>query len=154
MTRQYRAGTTFDDILKLYYFDEDLRTLFFKYICHIEQKLRSLISYSFSDSYSHLEKDYLNAANYNNSRKNASGIQYFIRMLDTEAHINTNHQYVVYQRRTFKLFGFCDMSSSVQSMDGYLSSPFGISVGNYLLLYFVFQYLLFLVLAILLFMLC
>lgn len=36
MTRQYRPGTTFDDLIQLYYFDESLRALFFKYLCHIE----------------------------------------------------------------------------------------------------------------------
>ena len=28
MTRQYRPGTTFDDLIQLYYFDESLRALF------------------------------------------------------------------------------------------------------------------------------
>lgn len=101
MTRQYLPGTTFDDLLQLYYFDESLRSLFFKYICHIEQKMRSLISYYFSTAYSHMEKDYLNAANYNNSRKNSSGIQHLIQMMSIEAHSNTNHPYVVYQRLTY-----------------------------------------------------
>ncbi|MCC8067812.1 MAG: Abi family protein [Clostridiales bacterium] len=101
MTRQYRPGTTFDDLIQLYYFDESLRALFFKYLCHIEQKMRSLISYYFSQTYSHMEKDYLNAANYNNSRKNSTDIQRLIQMLTIEARSNTNHPYVVYQRNTY-----------------------------------------------------
>ncbi len=101
MTRQYRPGTTFEDILQLYYFDESLRTLFFKYLCHIEQKMRSLVSYHFSQAYSHLEKGYLNLDNYNNSRKNKAGIDRLIQMLTIEARTNTNHPYVVYQRVTY-----------------------------------------------------
>lgn len=101
MTRQYLPGTTFDDLLALYYFDESLRALIFKYLCHIEQKMRSLISYSFSEVYSSNESAYLNASNYNNTQKNAPGIHKLIQMLTMEARINTNHTYVVYQRQTY-----------------------------------------------------
>jgi abortive infection bacteriophage resistance protein len=47
MTRKYREGTTFEDIVALYEFDEKLRALIFQYLCHFEQKMRSLISYHF-----------------------------------------------------------------------------------------------------------
>lgn len=36
--RKYKNATTFEDILALYYFDEQLRNLVFRYICHFEQK--------------------------------------------------------------------------------------------------------------------
>ena len=101
MSRQYMPGTKFEDILCLYHFDEQLRELFFKYLCHIEQKMRSLISYHFSQTYSHLEKDYLNPSNYNYTKKNHFGINQLIKMLTIEARSNTNHFYVVYQRDTY-----------------------------------------------------
>lgn len=101
MTRQYLPGTTFDDILSLYYFDEELRALIFKYLCHTEQKLRSLISYNFSEIYSSDESAYLDARNYNNSKKNAAGIHKLIQMLTIEARSNNNHPFVVYQRQTY-----------------------------------------------------
>lgn len=101
MTRQYLPGTTFDDLLSLYYFDESLRELVFKYLCHIEQKMRSLISYHFSETFSPNEREYLNPANYNNSRKNSAGIRLLIHMLSIEARKNTNHPYIVYQRSTY-----------------------------------------------------
>lgn len=75
----------------------------FKYICRIEQKLRLLISYEFSETYSPNETEYLNAANYNNTHKNAAGIHKLIQMLTIEARLNTNHLYVVYQRTTYIL---------------------------------------------------
>ena len=37
-TRTYLPGTTFEDIVNLYDFDEELRLLVFKYICHIEDR--------------------------------------------------------------------------------------------------------------------
>ena len=52
MTRKYKEGTTFEDLVALYEFDEKLRTLIFRYLCHFEQKMRSLISYHFCDTYS------------------------------------------------------------------------------------------------------
>ena len=62
MTRKYREGTTFEDIVALYEFDEKLRALIFQYLCHFEQKMRSLISYHFCDTYSERQEDYLDAA--------------------------------------------------------------------------------------------
>ena len=62
MTRKYREGTTFEDIVALYEFDEKLRALIFQYLCHFEQKMGSLISYHFCDTYSERQEDYLDAA--------------------------------------------------------------------------------------------
>lgn len=61
MTRTYEKGTNFTDIVALYDFDENLRSLVFKYICHIEQKIRSLISYSFCEVFSENQAAYLNS---------------------------------------------------------------------------------------------
>jgi abortive infection bacteriophage resistance protein len=51
VTGQYRNGAAFEDIENLYYFDEALRELFFKYLLKVEQKLKSHISYYFSEAY-------------------------------------------------------------------------------------------------------
>lgn len=61
MTRTYEKGTNFTDIVALYDFDENLRSLVFKYICHIEHKIRSLISYSFCEVFSENQAAYLNS---------------------------------------------------------------------------------------------
>jgi abortive infection bacteriophage resistance protein len=50
-TGQYRNGAAFEDIENLYYFDEALRELFFKYLLKVEQKLKSHISYYFSEEH-------------------------------------------------------------------------------------------------------
>ena len=67
MTRTYKAGTTFDDILLIYYFDDALRDLVFKYIRIIEQEMRSHISYHFCEMYSNKQSEYLNPSNYYNT---------------------------------------------------------------------------------------
>ncbi len=101
MTRKYKEGTTFEDIVALYEFDEKLRALIFRYLCHFEQKMRSMISYHFCDTYSEKQEDYLNAANYNNSRANKRKIAGLISILEREANRNVDHAYVVYQRKTY-----------------------------------------------------
>lgn len=101
MTRMYASGTRFSDIVALYEFDENLRSLVFKYICHIEQKIRSLISYAFCETFSENQAAYLNSANYNISKKNSRDISKLISMLTYECNQNTEHSYVVYQRNTY-----------------------------------------------------
>ncbi len=101
MTRTYEEGTNFTDIVALYEFDENLRSLVFKYICHVEQKIRSLISYSFCEAFSENQSAYLTSANYNVSKKNSRDISKLISILTYEANQNTEHSYVVYQRNTY-----------------------------------------------------
>lgn len=101
MTRMYASSTKFSDIVALYEFDENLRSLVFKYICHIEQKIRSLISYAFCETFSENQVAYLNSSSYNISKKNSRDISKLISMLTYESTINMEHSYVVYQRNTY-----------------------------------------------------
>ena len=101
MIRIYEPDTHFEDIVALYEFDENLRSLIFQFICHIEQKLRSLISYTFCEKYTENQIHYLTPSNYNYSHKNQKGINHLIKILTYEANINTEHIYVVYQRNTY-----------------------------------------------------
>lgn len=101
MTRKYYEGTTFEDVVTLYNFDEKLRALVFQNLCHVEQKIRSLISYHFCDTYSENQEDYLDIGNYNCTNKNKKGIEKLIQMLSIEANRNMDHPYVVYQRNTY-----------------------------------------------------
>lgn len=101
MTRTYEEGIYFTDIVALYEFDENLRSLVFKFICHVEQKIRSLISYSFCEVFSENQSAYLTPVNYNVSKKNSRDISKLISILSYEANQNIEHSYVVYQRNTY-----------------------------------------------------
>lgn len=46
----YLHGVTFEEITAFYYFDEELRTLFLKYILHVERQLKSMLSYYFCEN--------------------------------------------------------------------------------------------------------
>jgi abortive infection bacteriophage resistance protein len=63
-TGQYKSGATFTDIENLYYFDEALRELFFKYLLKVEQKLKSHISYYFSEEHGNSIDAYTSLYNY------------------------------------------------------------------------------------------
>ena len=43
-SEKYLYGVTFEEIVSFYYFDEQLRTIFLKYILHIEKQMKSMIS--------------------------------------------------------------------------------------------------------------
>lgn len=47
----YKPGTKFEEIYALYEFDRQLRNIFLEYILKIENSMRSLIAYYFSQSY-------------------------------------------------------------------------------------------------------
>ena len=100
-TRKYVNNTCFENIVALYELDEDLRELFFKYLCRIERKLRSSISYHFCQKHGERQEEYLNPNNYNMIPKNMRGIIKLIQMLDNISNKNKNHKYLVYQRNKY-----------------------------------------------------
>ena len=100
-TRKYVNNTCFEDIANLYELDEELRGLFFKYLCRIERKLRSSISYYFCEKHGERQEEYLNPNNYSIAPKNMRGIIKLIQILDNVANKNKDHKYLVYQRNKY-----------------------------------------------------
>lgn len=100
-TRKYNKGACFEDIVALYEFDEELRGLFFKYLCRVERKMRSSISYHFCKEHGEHQEEYLNPNNYGKIPKNKIGITKLIKMLGMMAKQNKDHEYLVYQRNKY-----------------------------------------------------
>lgn len=50
-THDYKEGTSFDDVVKLYYFDYNLRGLLLKYINRIEINFRTFLTYTVSNAF-------------------------------------------------------------------------------------------------------
>lgn len=69
-SNKYIHGVTFDELVSFYYFDEELRTLFLKYILHVERHIKSMFSYHFCEKYGEQQSMYLDINNYNHTRKN------------------------------------------------------------------------------------
>lgn len=91
MTRIYINHTTFEDILALYEFDNQLRELVFHYLCQIEKELRSMMSYAFCEVYGEQQSAYLAANNYNQTKENQQDIAKLIQILSRLANINTDY---------------------------------------------------------------
>lgn len=128
MTRTYLPGTTFDDILTLYLFDEKLRHLVFEYSNIIEQKLRSSISYAFCVARnSNRQNEYLNPANYQNTKKNRYNIGKLLHILKYIT-FNNPEGYLVYQRNTY---GNVPLYAAIKALTfGQLSVMFSLVVQN------------------------
>lgn len=101
MRRTYIPGTTFEDMLTLYKFDDALRGLVFQYTRIIEQHMRSLISYYFCENYTNNQSAYLNTSNYFSTKRNRMSIPKLVNILDFYANKDTEHPYIVYQRNTY-----------------------------------------------------
>ena len=101
MTRTYKSGTTFEDILSLYEFDDALRDLLFHYIRIIEQEIRSHVSYHFTETYGESQSAYLDRSNYVPIHNSRADVDKLIRILDNEANRNTERPYIVHQRNTY-----------------------------------------------------
>lgn len=101
MTRKYVGGTTFEDVLALYHFDEELRALTFKYLIKVEQKIRQLISDSFCASFGENQSQYLSSVNYNQNPKLSHDVTKLISILDYHANKNTEKPYLVHQRKVY-----------------------------------------------------
>lgn len=50
-TGMYKINTSLDDIYSLYIFDDTLRTIILRNILKVEKHIKSLISYSFCETY-------------------------------------------------------------------------------------------------------
>jgi abortive infection bacteriophage resistance protein len=93
---KYLYGVTFEEIVYLYYFDEQLRTIFLKYILHIEKQMKSLISYYFCDKYGENQQEYLNISNFTVTRKNAKDINRLIASLNHAISLPSNYKYITH----------------------------------------------------------
>lgn len=100
LTKKYKEGTTFNEIVALYEFDSNLRELFFKYLLQIERHMRSLMSYYFSEKYGETQTAYLNADNYSNSQRNRKIILRLISTLQRAVN-TTDYVYINYYRSNY-----------------------------------------------------
>lgn len=68
-TKNYCDGATFEDVVAIYQFDEQLRELTLRYLLHIERHIRSILSYAFCITYGENQSAYLAPQNYDTSSR-------------------------------------------------------------------------------------
>lgn len=100
LSKKYKEGTSFKEIVALYEFDLELRELFFRYLLQIERHMRSLMSYYFSEQYGEKQSAYLDIANYNDNRRTHKTILHLIATLQ-RAVLSKDYVYINYYRDTY-----------------------------------------------------
>lgn len=100
-TRDYRDGTTFQDIVALYQFDESLRELTLRHLLHVEQHLRSALSFAFCDNFGDDQAAYIDPNNYDIGKpKNKAEVQRLIKKyLLPLLTLKTDHPYIEHHKR-------------------------------------------------------
>lgn len=93
-SNKYVHGVTFDELVSFYYFDEELRTLFFKYILHIERHIKSMFSYHFCEKYGEQQLQYLNVNCYNYNNKNKQQVQRLVNSLQKAISVPSQYAYI------------------------------------------------------------
>lgn len=94
---KYKPHTSLDDIYALYLFDDTLRTITLCNILKVEKHIKSLISYSFCETYGEDQQHYLNATKYNYSSANQADINDLIGRLSKIATDPKDYSYIKHQ---------------------------------------------------------
>lgn len=97
----YKHGVTFNEIVALYYFDEALRTLFLRYILHIERYMKSIISYHFCEKYGEHQQEYLNPSNYTLTKKNTSDVHKLIYSIQKAISLPSRYTYITHHANKY-----------------------------------------------------
>lgn len=100
-SNQYIRGVTLEEIVAFYYFDESLRTLFLKYILHVERNMKSTISYHFCKKYGEAQTEYLNPCNYTVTRKNQNDISRLIYSLQKTISLPSHYKYITHHSKEY-----------------------------------------------------
>lgn len=100
-SQKYIYGVTFDELVAFYYFDEELRSLFMKYILHVERHIKSLLSYHFCDKYGENDTEYLNINNYALNKKNYAQINRLIHSMQKAISLPTQYAYIAHHANTY-----------------------------------------------------
>ena len=95
----YKVNTCLDDIYSLYVFDDTLRTIILRNILKVEKHIKSLISYSFCETYGEDQNHYLSPDKYNYSPSNQDDIKDLIGRLSKIASDPKDYSYIKHQMK-------------------------------------------------------
>ena len=93
----YKPHTSLADIYSLYLFDDTLRTIILRNILKVEKHIKSLISYSFCETYGEDQHFYLDETKYNYSPANQPDINDLIGRLSKIAANSKDYSYIQHQ---------------------------------------------------------
>ncbi|MDO4470736.1 MAG: Abi family protein [Bacillota bacterium] len=94
ITSQFQDGITFEDIYELYQFDNDLRSIFIKYILMLERNIKSSLSYHFCLTYGDMQDDYLDINHYDYSGKKKIVLQNMLKIMKGQLRNDSDYVYI------------------------------------------------------------
>lgn len=98
---KYKHGVTFEEIVSLYFFDEELRSLFLKYILHVERHMKSIISYHFCEKYGEQQQKYLNPNNYVLTKKNSNDVTRLVHSIQKAISLPSRYTYITHHANKY-----------------------------------------------------
>ncbi len=102
VTNQFQDGVTFEDIYELYQFDNDLRSIFIKYILMAERNIKSSLSYHFCLVYGDMQNDYLDISHYDYSGKKKIVIQNMLKIMKSQLRSDSDYVYIRHYMMKYK----------------------------------------------------
>ncbi|WP_455720376.1 Abi family protein [Agathobacter sp.] len=100
-SNKYIHGVTFNELVSFYYFDEELRTLFLKYILHVERHIKSMFSYHFCEKYGENQSSYLDINNYNHTKRNHNALIRLTHSLQKTISLPSKYAYIEHYARIY-----------------------------------------------------
>ncbi len=86
--KEFKDGTTFEELYSLFLFDRHLRNIIFKYLLVIENNLKSIFSYQLSKKYGYKEKDYLKNNNFTTAPEKQAQLNDLLRKMKRQIRVN------------------------------------------------------------------
>ncbi len=86
--KQFKKGTSFDELYAMFNFDRNLRNIIFKYLLIIENNMKSIFSYQLSKNYGFKEKDYLKPSNFNTAPEKSRQVNDLLKKIKRQIRVN------------------------------------------------------------------
>ncbi len=102
VTNQFQVGVTFENIYKLYRFDNDLRSIFIKYILMAERNIKSSLSYHFCHVYGDEQEDYLDLSHYDISGKKKPVVQKLLKIIKGQIRSDSDYVYIRHYMKKYR----------------------------------------------------
>lgn len=106
---EYRPGTTIEDLLALFEFDDALRDIFFHSIQIIEKHIKSLLSHAFVEKYGDDQNAYLTPSNYKfigqspmDTYNRCAAVRRLIQTFESKVHPPFDQKYIKHQWENHK----------------------------------------------------
>lgn len=98
-TRKYIDGTRFEDIYDLYCFDNELRSIFLKYMLIAEHSVKSSLAYHFTEIYGENQNEYLSLSHYSVTKSNQRNIQKLVSILSYHLTHKSEYNYITHYKK-------------------------------------------------------